>query len=142
MRDIIYYKTATGEITGGDIFEDDALTADITDQMDADESYMDGEADADRDYVDITVPIVPVIVARPTIVDYSQIQVVADNTVTVDFALPTGTTVTFRGVETISTAGEHFQFKSNGAGGTYEFLIDPPFPYVGVFPLQVVVYAV
>jgi hypothetical protein len=141
MRDIIYFKTATGEIIGSGNFEDDVLDAEITEDMDVDESFMDGVADADQEYV--TFPGgVPTITARPTILADDDVFVPADNTVTVDFLLPTGTVVTWQDDETTSGAGEHFQFKSNGLIGTYEALIDPPFPYIPVMPLRINVYAV
>lgn len=132
MQSVIYYLTATGEISGSSTFDDAATVGDITADMGVDESYMFGVADSARDYIDMTVPLVPLVAARPSIIDYSQIDVDADNTTVIDFALPTGTTVTFRGAETISGASEHFQFKSNGMVGTYEFEIDPPFPYIPV----------
>jgi hypothetical protein len=141
MRDILYYKTATGEITSTANFEDDVLPADIAADLEADEAYMDGVADAALEY--ITFPAgVPTVTARPTVLADNNVSAVADNTITVDFALATGTTVTYSDTEYVSVAGEHFQFKSNGVIGEYFFLIDPPFPYIPVMPLRITAYAV
>jgi hypothetical protein len=141
MQDILFYNTTTGEIIGHGLFEDDDLVATITADLDTGEDYLVGLANEEQDY--ITFPSgVPTITARPAIVDYNVIDVTADNTVTVDFVLPTGTTVTYLSDETISAASEHFQFKSNGIIGVYEFWIDPPFPYIAIMPLTVTVNAV
>lgn len=142
MQDVIYYTTATGEITGTKVFEDSETSTDITDQMDVSESYMFGVADYNLDY--ITFPGgVPTVTTRPLItgVDYNQIELVGDGTTTLDFALPTGTTVTYNDVETVSGASEHFQVKGTRMG-IYVFDIDPPFPYLGIHPLTVVINAV
>jgi hypothetical protein len=142
MQDVVYYTTATGEITGTKVFEDADTVADITDQMDVSESYMFGVADYNLDYV--TFPAgVPTITPRPTItgVDFGQTELVADGVATLDFALPAGTTVTYNNVATVSVAGEHFQVKSTQVG-IYLFDIDPPFPYLGIHPLTVIINAV
>lgn len=141
MRDILYYKTATGEIVGTVNFEDDVLEAEIIEDMEMDESYMDGVADAVLEYI-IFPGGVPTVTARPTVLADNDLSVFADNTITVDFVLPTGTTVTYSDTEYVSVAGEHFQFKSNGVIGEYFFLIDPPFPYIPVMPLRITAYAV
>ena len=141
MRDILYYKTATGEIVGSANFEDDVLESEIIADMEVDESYMDGVADADQEYI-IFPSGVPTVTARPTILADRDVSVPADNTISVDIALPTGTVVTYTATDYTSVAGEHFQFKSDGLIGTYEFLIDPPFPYIPVTPLRIDVDAV
>lgn len=141
MQYIIIYKTATGEITGTAVYEDDEPEATITEEMEADESYTTGDADSDLDYITFSGGV-PTVTDRPYIVEDSVYTVDADNTITVDFALPTGTTVTFGGVEYVSVAGEHFQFKSNGIIGTFNFIIDPPFPYMPLAPFTVIANAV
>jgi hypothetical protein len=138
---IVYYKTATGQITGSAVFEDEDLVATITDEMEVDESYMVGDADSELDY--ITFPGgVPTVTARPYVSESSAVAVVADNTTTIDFALPTGTVVTYLADELTSVAGEHFQFKSNGIVGVFIFTIEPPFPYIPLSPFTVTVNAV
>jgi len=124
MIDVVYYLTATGEITGTASFEDDTVEADWIAEMDIDESYLLADASADTDYI-----VANVVTTRPSIVDDEDLNVVADGTITVDIPLPTGTVVTYKGVSTTSVAGEHFQFQSVLAG-VFEFAMTAPFPYV------------
>jgi hypothetical protein len=123
MIDVVYYLTATGEITGTASFEDDSVAADWTAEMDVSESYLLATASADTDYI-----LAGAVTTRPVITEDAEVTIDADGTTLVDFVLPTGTVVEFRGVDYTAAGGEHFQFKSVLVG-PFEFAMTPPFPY-------------
>jgi hypothetical protein len=125
MRSINYYEAASGEIVQQDEFEDGTLDADITAAAPAGTVWLESElADINSDYI-----VAGVITARPTLTDGNDdlIPIITDGVDSVTFPLPTGTTVTFEGTQTVSVAGESFTF-TTVRRGTFQFIFEPPWP--------------
>jgi hypothetical protein len=125
MRSINYYEAASGEIVQQDEFEDGTLDADITAAAPVGTVWIEStEVDINTDYV-----VADVITARPMLTtgNDDEIPIVADGLDSVTFAMPTGTTVTFQGVATVSVAAESFTFTTLRRG-TFEFIFEPPWP--------------
>jgi len=122
--EVLYYITATGEISGSAQYEDDTLPATIDADIDPlTEDWILGSGDYDEDYITGGV-----VTERPQIVDYNEITLQANGVTNLDFVLPTGTKVTYNNATVTSTASEHFQVRSV-LNGEFVFDFDPPFPY-------------
>jgi hypothetical protein len=123
---ISIYLTATGEIVRVTSVDDDIDPADLADMIPVGGDYAEEMANPNTEYY-----LSDVKTARPVLTDEKMFNIDADGVDSVTFPVPSGTIITNNGIygPDTTTAGEDFEF-SSAVKGAFEFVLEPPFPYV------------